>query len=163
MDGRHVGGSLDADDGDGQPPGHLVHLLASALTLHLELPEIGHEDSEELDHDGRGDVGHHSQREDGGVAEGSAGEHVEQSDEALLSGALEGCKHGRVDARKHHKAAQPVDQDEQECVDESLAELLNLENVLYSLDELHRTIRLRLPFRRQLRFSRSLISRRRLR
>ena len=64
MQGGDVGRSLDADDQDGEIPGELIHLLAPALALHLELAEVGHKHTKKLDYDGCRDVGHHTERED---------------------------------------------------------------------------------------------------
>ena len=64
MYGSEVGRTLDGDDDDGQPPGHLVHLPAAGLALHLEFPEVRDEYGEELDDDGSRDIRHHTQRKD---------------------------------------------------------------------------------------------------
>ena len=78
----HVCRALNADDEDGEPSCHLIHLLASALTFHLELPERRDENTKKLDHDGCRDVWHHTQRKDRSVSESSTREHVEETYEA---------------------------------------------------------------------------------
>lgn len=50
--------------------------------------------------------------------------------------ALEPRKHGRVNARKDYETSEPVDKDEDERIDESLAEFFNLEDVFDCLNKL---------------------------
>ena len=79
VDRGQISRTLDADNHDGQNPGHLVHLLTTALALHLEFAEVRDKHSKQLDDDGSRDVRHHTQREDGGVTEGTTGEHVQKA------------------------------------------------------------------------------------
>ena len=84
MDRGDVSRSLDTENGNGEEPGVLIHLLAAALAFHLEFPEERHEHSEKLNHNGCRDVWHYSQCEDRSIAECTSGEHVQETDETAL-------------------------------------------------------------------------------
>ena len=130
-----VGGSLDGHNRNGQITGDLVDLLTAAFALLLQTLEVGDNQSEQLDDDGGGDVRHDTQREDGGVGERAAREEVQKTEQTAAGLFGELCQGTGVHARKHDVRTEAVDQDDGQRVEDSLAEVFNLENVLYGFDK----------------------------
>ena len=130
-----VGRSLDGHNGDGQVTGNLVDLLTAAFAFLLQTLEVGNHQGEQLDDDGGGDVRHDTQREDGGVGECAAGEEVQETEQTATGLFGELCQGTGVHARKHDVRAETVNQDDGQRVEDSLAEVFNLEDVLYGFDK----------------------------
>ena len=87
-----------------------------------------------LDDDRGGDVRHDSERENSGVAERTAGEDVQQTQKSVafqLAGIRRTLAQGvGVDARNHDETTQAVDQQKPDRVNDTLAKLLDLVDIL---------------------------------
>ena len=136
MQGGHIGRTLDQKNQDGQISGHLIHLPPSALSFHLEFPEIRNENSEKLDDDGCRDIRHHTEGENRSIAEGSSGEHVQEAYEAFLGIVLKIRQLGGINARQNDERAQTINQQQKNRIYDSLAQFFNFEDVSYSLYKL---------------------------
>lgn len=65
------------------------------------------------------------------MAEGSSGEHIQQAYKTFGRGFLECPESIRVYTGEHNEAAETVNHDEQEGIDDPLAKFFNLEDVCY--------------------------------
>ena len=126
--------TLQDQHADRQEACPLVHLAAAALTLLLHFLEIRNHHTHELDDDRGGDVRHDSERENSGVAERTAGEDVQQTQKSVafqLAGIRRTLAQGvGVDARNHDETTQAVDQQKPDRVNDTLAKLLDLVDIL---------------------------------
>jgi len=129
-----VGRALQDQHADREETGPLVHLAAAALTFLLHFLEIRDHHAHELNDDRGGDVRHDSERENGGVAKCTAREDVQQAQKPVafqLAGIRRPLAQGvGVDARNHDETAQAIDQQQPDRVQHTLAQLLDLVDVL---------------------------------
>ena len=132
-----IGRSLHEQDENSQVTGVLVELHASALTLALHLLETGHYHTQKLDNDRCSDVGHDTQCEDRSLREGTTREHIEELHQTAVGEFLESVQGSWIDTWQNHIATKTVDEDEQESNTQSPAQVFNLPDVLYCLNEFH--------------------------
>ena len=136
----NIGGTLQHQHSDRQETSPLVELTAAALTLLLHLLEVGNDHTHQLDDNRCGDVGHNTKCEYRSIAECTTGEDVQQTQQAvalhLVSNTRTGAQRVGVDTGDHHEATKTVDQQKAQGIDDTLAQILDLPDVLDSLDKL---------------------------
>src|SRR6185369_2772231 len=104
------------------PPPHLPFLL--------DLFQLGDDDGQQLQNDGRADVRHDAEREDRHLLERAAREHVEQAQERPR-GLVDDLRHDRpVDAGDGDERADAVDRQQRQREEDPPAQLRNLPDIL---------------------------------
>ena len=130
--------TLQHQNTDRQETSPLVHLAAAALTLLLHLLEIRDHHTHQLDDNRGGDVRHDSECKNCSVAKCTAREDVQQTQKSVtlqLAGIRRTLAQDvRVDTRNHYETTQAIDQKQTNRVEYTLAQLLNLVDILERLD-----------------------------